>query len=117
MPRRCVAAGCSTSTGEGYSLHEFPRDDSTRAKWTQAVKRFRGNWDGPSVSSVLCSKHFEPECFVVEASVTVTPWGFQLNVGSTLVPSIPYFRGPPTAKAGLAFHAKGQPSRNVKDKR
>ena len=23
MPRRCVAAGCSTSTGEGYSLHEF----------------------------------------------------------------------------------------------
>ena len=66
MPRRCVAAGCSTSTGEGYSLHEFPRDDSTRAKWTRAVKRFRGNWDGPSASSVLCSKHFEPECYVVE---------------------------------------------------
>ena len=47
MPRRCVAAGCSTSTREGYSLHEFPRDDSTRAKWTRTVKRFRGNWDGP----------------------------------------------------------------------
>ena len=42
MPRRCIAAGCSTSTGEGYSLHEFPRDDSTRAKWTRAVKRFGG---------------------------------------------------------------------------
>ena len=66
MPRRCVAAGCSTSTGEGYSLHEFPRDDSTRAKWTRTIKRFRGNWDGPSASSVLCSKHFEPECYVVE---------------------------------------------------
>ena len=26
MPTRCVAASCSTSTGEGYSLHEFPRD-------------------------------------------------------------------------------------------
>ena len=66
MPRRCIAAGCRTSTGEGYSLHEFPRNDSTRAKWTRAVKHFRDNWDGPSASSVLCSKHFEPECFVVE---------------------------------------------------
>ena len=66
MPRRCVAAGCSTSTGECYSLHEFPQDDSTCAKWTRAVKRFRSNWDGPSASSVLCSKHFEPKCFVVE---------------------------------------------------
>ena len=36
------------------------------AKWIGAVKRFQGNWDGPSVSSVLCSKHFEPECFVVK---------------------------------------------------
>ena len=68
MPRRCVAAGCSTSTGEGYRLHEFPRDDSTHAKWTRAVKRFRGNWDGPSASSVLCSKHFEPEYFIVEGA-------------------------------------------------
>ena len=66
MPRRCVAAGCSTTTGEGYSLHEFPRDIVIREKWTQAVKRFRDKWDGPSASSVLCSKHFEPECFVVE---------------------------------------------------
>ena len=66
MPRSCVVTGCSTSTGEGYSLHKFLRDDSMHAKWTRAIKRFRGNWDGPSASSVLCSKHFEPECFVVE---------------------------------------------------
>ena len=29
----CVAAGCSTLTREGYnSLHEFPQDNSMRAK-------------------------------------------------------------------------------------
>jgi len=63
MPRRCIAASCSTVSGEGYSLHEFPRDKALRAKWVQAVKRYRSKWDGPSTSSVLCSKHFEPECF------------------------------------------------------
>ena len=66
MPRRCVAANCSTISGEGYSLHEFPLDEALRVKWVQAVKRYRSNWDGPSSSSVLCSKHFEQDCFVVE---------------------------------------------------
>ena len=44
MPRRCIAAGCSTASGEGYSLHEFPRDDSLRAKWTRAVKLQRAKF-------------------------------------------------------------------------
>ena len=66
MPRHCIAAGCNTATGEGYSLHEFPRDEALRAKWVQAVKRNRSNWDGPTASSVLCSKHFEQDSFVVE---------------------------------------------------
>jgi len=66
MPRRCVALGCSTETGEGYSLHEFPMDDAqTCAKWTRAVQQKRRNWPGPTAgSSVLCEKHFTPECFV-----------------------------------------------------
>ena len=66
MPKRCVAAGCSTAGGEGYSLHKFPQDEALRAKWAQAVKRYRSNWDGPTASSVLCSKHFEQDCFIVE---------------------------------------------------
>lgn len=66
MPRRCVAAGCNTTSGLGYSLHGFPRDQSLRAKWIRAVKRQRSNWDGPSAHSMLCSKHFEPQCFVTE---------------------------------------------------
>ena len=68
MPRRCIAAGCSTAGGEGYSLHSFPRDEGMRAKWVRAVKRQRSNWDGPTAGSLLCSKHFEPHCFATEGS-------------------------------------------------
>ena len=66
MPRRCVAAGCNTVSGDGYSLHAFPRDQDLRAKWIRAVKRQRSNWDGPSAHSMLCSKHFEPEYLATE---------------------------------------------------
>lgn len=66
MPRRCVAAGCNTVSGDGYSLHAFPRNQDLRAKWIRAVKRQRSNWDGPSTHSMLCSKHFEPDCFATE---------------------------------------------------
>lgn len=68
MPRRCVAAGCDTKNSEGYSLHTFPKDRDLREKWTRAVKRQRKNWDGPSKYSLLCSKHFEADCFVTEGS-------------------------------------------------
>ena len=66
MPRRCVAAGCNTKGGEGYSLHEFPREESLRVKWTRAVKQQRMDWKGPTAASLLCSKHFKLDCFVTE---------------------------------------------------
>ena len=28
MPRCCVAAGCDSISGKGYSLHKFPKDES-----------------------------------------------------------------------------------------
>ena len=64
MSRRCVAAGCNTKSGEGYSLHGYPREQDLHAKWDRAVKRQRSNWGGPSKHSILCSKHFEADCFV-----------------------------------------------------
>jgi len=54
-------ASWSTVSGEGYSL---PQEKALRTKWVQAVKHYRNKWDGPSTSLVLCSKHFEPECFI-----------------------------------------------------
>ena len=66
MPRRCVAAGCDSVSGKGYSFHKFPKDESLRRRWISAVKRQRSKWDGPSTDSQLCSKHFEADCFITE---------------------------------------------------
>ena len=66
MPRCCITVGCNTSSGMGYSLHSFPKDKTLRRKWISAVKCQRSNWDGPSSSSLLCSKHFKEDCFVTE---------------------------------------------------
>ena len=68
MPRRCVAM-CDAQSSERYSLHTFPpQDRDLHEKWIRAVKRQRKDWEGPSPSSLLCSKHFEPDCFVIEGS-------------------------------------------------
>ena len=72
MPRCCVAAEYDTVSGMGYSLHSFPKDKTTRRKWTSTVKRQRDNLDGPSPSSLLCSKHFKEDCFVTEGLGIVT---------------------------------------------
>ena len=61
MPQRCIVAGCSNTTKDGYSLHCFPRDPKVRKIWTQKVKTTRAKWSGPTESSVVCSAHFRPE--------------------------------------------------------
>ena len=43
------------------------RQGILQAKWVQAVKHYQSNWDSPSSSSVLCSKHFEQDCCIMEA--------------------------------------------------
>ena len=53
---------------EGYSLHGFPHDDSRCKKWIWAVKQYQSKWDEPTASSLLCSKHFEQECFTLEGA-------------------------------------------------
>ena len=63
MPSRCVAAGCSNTTRDGYSLHLFPSDPKYRRIWTQKVRLTRAKWMGPSIHSHLCSSHFEETCF------------------------------------------------------
>ena len=66
MPRRCIAAGCDTVSGKGYSFHKFPKDDAVRRRWISAVKRQQSNWEGPTKDSQLCSKHFEEDCFITD---------------------------------------------------
>ena len=66
MPRRCIAAGCDTISGKGYSFHKFPKDNALQRRWISALKRQQSNWDGPSKDSQLCSKHFEEDCFITD---------------------------------------------------
>ena len=63
MPARCIVAGCSNTTKDGVSLHVFPKDENLRRIWTSKVKLTRGNWKGPSDTSVICSAHFEDSDF------------------------------------------------------
>ncbi len=62
MVKRCVAAGCSSTTKDGVHLYGFPKDPGLRGKWRDQVKRTRDKWE-PTDHSCVCSKHFEDDCF------------------------------------------------------
>ncbi|XP_021351593.1 THAP domain-containing protein 1-like [Mizuhopecten yessoensis] len=61
--RRCVAGGCSNTAINGVSMHTFPakRPDIHR-QWVAFVRRKRKDWE-PTRHTVLCSAHFEEDCF------------------------------------------------------
>ena len=47
-----------------------------RRKWTSAVNwKQRSDWEGPTSTSVLCSKHFEASCFDTEGSRYIDQMG------------------------------------------
>ena len=77
MPKRCVAAGCDTVGGKGYSLHSFPKDETMRRKWTSAVKRQRAKWDGPSSSSFCARGTLKKTASLRKELSIVTKWAFR----------------------------------------
>lgn len=66
MVWRCVAAGCSLTYKHGVSLFHFPKDPALKKKWIDQVRRTRDKWE-PTDNSVLCSKHFEDDCFELDS--------------------------------------------------
>ncbi|XP_063880059.1 uncharacterized protein LOC135111070 [Scylla paramamosain] len=58
----CSARGCSNRSGRGtkVTFHLFPKNNEARQKWVPATGR--KNWS-PGKRAVLCSEHFEEECF------------------------------------------------------
>ena len=71
MPKRCVVYGCSNvaDTSKGIFMYQIPfwGDNSPvavkrRKRWTSFVQRRRDKWS-PTISSVVCSKHFTEDCF------------------------------------------------------
>ena len=69
MVKRCIAAGCCNTNGDGISLHKFPSDGLIRKQWTKQVQKIRPKWSGPSDFSVLCSDHFMEDCFEPDSAL------------------------------------------------
>ena len=67
MVLRCIAYDCSSVHSIGVSLHKFPKDP--RRQWVKQVQRTRADWKGPSEYSILCSKHFTPDCFETNSAL------------------------------------------------
>ena len=99
MPTHCIAAGCSTVSGNCYSLHEFPCDESLCAKWTRTIKLQQASWKGPTPCSVLCSKHFKADCFITGecGNVTLLEKRLKPNAISTIFPKPDVGCSKPTA--------------------
>ena len=66
MPNRCVAFGCSNTSGrDDISTYHFPKDPTLRKQWVMQVRRTRDHWKGPTSSSVICSHHFTADSFEI----------------------------------------------------
>lgn len=55
----------------GISLHGFPKD-KRRPAWIRFMRRHRQGWQLTS-SSLLCSAHFESECFTQRPDISLGP--------------------------------------------
>jgi len=60
----CVVQDCSniSNTSEGISLHISPTEKKEYAKWKKFVQIHRANFK-PAGRFVICSNHFEDNCF------------------------------------------------------
>ncbi|XP_019336537.1 THAP domain-containing protein 3 isoform X1 [Alligator mississippiensis] len=88
MPKSCAAPRCSnrySSRCRQLTFHRFPRSrPELLARWV--VNLGRTDFQ-PSCHAVLCSQHFQPDCF--------SPCGNRANLRPDAVPTL--FTAPPAA--------------------
>ncbi|XP_050803103.1 THAP domain-containing protein 6-like [Gopherus flavomarginatus] len=71
MVKYCAAYNCSNADTklnrkQGITFHRFPRDNKKKQQWAQAVHRadpVSGKLWTPSEWDMICSQHFNPDCF------------------------------------------------------
>ena len=103
MPQHnCVAADCKTIVGMGYSLHKFPKDKSLKRRWISAVKQQRKDWNSPSPTSVLCSKHFTEDLYETDGKLYCETFGIPVQKRLKQMPS---FQGASTGTLTILLHA------------
>lgn len=61
---RCVVQGCSNRSDHsaGISMHRSPVNRTDREKWVRFVRLHRANFKPPGIF-VICSEHFQEQCF------------------------------------------------------
>ena len=89
MVQQCVVYGCSQTVSHLINLHEFPKSSGEPQRhelWVKFVQRTR-QWSGPSARSVICSQHFQKDCF---ENLLKVEMGFSkiLRLCETAVPTI-----------------------------
>uniref|UniRef100_A0A8C3SIB7 THAP-type domain-containing protein n=1 Tax=Chelydra serpentina TaxID=8475 RepID=A0A8C3SIB7_CHESE len=71
MVKYCAAYNCSNADTKlnrkhGITFHRFPKDKKKKQHWAQAVHRadpMSGKLWTPSEWDMICSQHFNPDCF------------------------------------------------------
>ncbi|XP_073200120.1 THAP domain-containing protein 6-like isoform X5 [Lepidochelys kempii] len=71
MVKYCAAYNCSNADTklnrkQGITFHRFPKDNKKKQQWAQAVHRadpVSGKLWTPSEWDMICSQHFNPDCF------------------------------------------------------
>ncbi|XP_025113129.1 uncharacterized protein LOC112575462 isoform X4 [Pomacea canaliculata] len=63
--KTCAVAECTGRNSDGISIHSFPSDPSLRKQWVQFVRVCRADFTTPTRNSVVCERHFAPECYPV----------------------------------------------------
>jgi len=62
---------CPTECEQKYSLHNFPPDNMiihAKSEMDTSCTRAEKNWEGLMSDSLLCAKHYTPECVETDGS-------------------------------------------------
>lgn len=115
--KSCVAGGpneqsCTNKQHtEDVSFHYFPKNPDVRKKWVKFVQKHRQGWK-PTDTSVLCSAHFEDDCFTTNRRISR-----ELNMKSWLkrgaVPTIDIAGGVSSGTGSLTERRRRQVSFNL----
>uniref|UniRef100_F7BH60 THAP-type domain-containing protein n=2 Tax=Ciona intestinalis TaxID=7719 RepID=F7BH60_CIOIN len=63
MPNRCVVGGCLNTYQNKVKIHKFPKSPILKQCWVKFVQCTRADFEQPSKNSVICGKHFKPDCY------------------------------------------------------
>ena len=72
--KRYIAALCSNTYQDGVLLFHFPWDANLAELWPKEVRKTRDAWTGYSKHSILCSSHFEANCFKLDPHLFGGNW-------------------------------------------